>query len=73
VLPIQIPGGPELLVVVLLVLPSIIAAYLTYRTGTAAGDPRARLWAAAIGVLTVFGLVPGVVALAVYSYDRGAG
>lgn len=69
-LPIQIPGGPEILILLLLILPSLIAAYLAYRTGRAAGDPDALLWAAVIAALTGLGLFPGIVVLAAYSYTR---
>lgn len=72
-LPIQIPsvpGGPEILILVLLILPSLIAAYLAYRTGKAADDQDAILWAAVIAALTGLGLFPGVVVLGAYSYVR---
>ena len=62
-LPIQIPGGPEILILLLLVLPSLIGAYLAYRTGRAAGDPDALLWAAVVAALTGLGLFPGIDAL----------
>jgi hypothetical protein len=72
-LPIQIPsipGGPEVLILFLFVLPSLIAAYLAYRTGRAAGDQDALLWAAVIAALTGLGLFPGIIVLAAYSYVR---
>ena len=70
--PIQIPGDPEILILFLLIFPSLIAAYLAYRTGRAAGDPDALLWAAVIAALTGLGLFPGIVVLAAYSYVRRA-
>lgn len=72
-LPIQIPsvpGGPEIIILLIFVLPSLIAAYLAYRTGKSAGDPDAILWAAVIAALTGLGLFPGIVVLAAYSYVR---
>jgi hypothetical protein len=71
--PIQIPnipGGPEILILVFFILPSLITAYLAYRTGRAAGDEDALLWAAVIAALTSLGLFPGIVVLAAYSYVR---
>ena len=72
-LPLQapgIPGGPEILILILLILPAIIAGYLAYRTGKAAGDPDTILWAAVIAALTGLGLFPGALVLAAYSYVR---
>lgn len=74
-LPIQIPGipgGPEVLILFLFVVPSLIGAYLTYRTGKAAGDEDAVLWASVVAALTGLGLFPGIVVLAGYSYTRRA-
>lgn len=72
-LPIQIPGipgGPELIILLLFIVPALIAAYLAYRTGKKAGDPDALLWAAVIAALTSLGLFPGIIVLGAYSYVR---
>lgn len=67
---IQIPGGPEILILFIFIVPSLIGAYLTYRTGKAAGDQDAILWASVVAALTSLGLFPGIIVLAAYSYTR---
>lgn len=65
-----VPGGPEILILFVLVVPPLVAAYLTYQTGKAAGDQHALLWAVVIALLTGFYVLPGIIALAAYSYSR---
>lgn len=72
-LPLQfgVPGGPELLILglILLVVPFAMA-YWVYNDATRLGDDNAALWALAVGVLGFLTLVGGVLALAVYVWQR---
>jgi hypothetical protein len=70
-----LPGGPELLVVFLLVgllslvLPFVMA-YWVYNDAERRGDDDAALWAVAVGVLTITTFFGGFLALAVYIWQR---
>jgi hypothetical protein len=65
------PGGPELLIIGLLflVIPFVLA-YWVYTDAEKRGDDRAALWALAVGGLTVLTGLGGLVALAVYLWQR---
>jgi len=66
------PGGVELLVVAglfFLIIPFVLA-YWVYNDADARGDDNAALWALAVGGLTVMTFFGGLLALAVYIWDR---
>jgi hypothetical protein len=65
------PGGPELLIIglIFLVIPFVLA-YWVYTDAEKRGDDRAALWALAVGGLTVLTGLGGLVALAVYLWQR---
>jgi len=65
-----VPGGPELLLLVLLIALPFALAYWTYTDAERRGEDNAALWALAVGALTVTTLVGGFVALAVYIWQR---
>lgn len=67
-----LPGGPELLVVLVLLLLAVpfVLAYYVYTDATSRGEDNAALWAVAVGALTAATLVGGFVALAVYIWQR---
>jgi hypothetical protein len=73
-LPVQIPGlpgGPELLIVLLLAL--IIVVFVgrwVYRDAKARGSKWAWQWSVGISVLFFFGLVPGLLGLVIYLFLR---
>lgn len=77
-IPLQMPGGPELLIVVLLglfffvvsVAVSVGAAYWVYRDATRRGRDDATLWA--VGTLAgfLFAGVGGIAVLIVYLLVR---
>lgn len=75
-IPIQgpIPGGPELLVIILigllyLILPFALA-YWVYTDADRRGNDNAALWAVVVGGLTFLTFFGGVLALVVYIWDR---
>ena len=66
-----LPGGPELLLLglVLLVVPFALA-YWVYTDAERRGDDNAALWALAAGGLTYLTLFGGLLAVAVYVWQR---
>ncbi|PSP98957.1 hypothetical protein BRC89_06115 [Halobacteriales archaeon QS_4_70_19] len=75
VLPLQIPGGVELLllllaVVVLGVVLPIALGYYVYADAERRGEDNATLWAIAVGGLTAVGFVVGIVVFVVYILQR---
>lgn len=66
-----LPGGPELLIiaVILIVLPFVMA-YWVYNDAEGRGNDNAALWALAVGGLTFLTLFGGLLALAVYVWQR---
>jgi len=70
-LQVGLPGGPELLVLglVLLVVPFVLA-YWVYTDAEGRGDDRAAFWALAVGVLTIVTFFGGLLAFAVYVWQR---
>lgn len=69
-----IPGGPELLIVLIigalyLVVPFALA-YWVYTDADRRGNDNAALWALAVGGLTFLTFFGGFLALAVYIWDR---
>ena len=73
VLPFQfgIPGGPELLIVLLIgLLVPLVLGYFVYNDATDRGDDNAALWAVAVAGLTAVTFLGGLVALAIYFWQR---
>ena len=73
VLPLQfgIPGGPELLIVLLIgLLVPLVLGYFVYNDATNRGNDNAALWAVAVAGLTAVTFLGGLVALAVYFWQR---
>lgn len=71
---LQVPGGPELVIVFLLILIALVLpfvlAYWVYTDAEKRGDDNAALWALATGGLTFLTLFGGLLALAVYIWQR---
>lgn len=66
-----VPGGPELLIIFLvLLLFLILPAVWVYRDASRRGVPYAPAWALGVAALFMAGFVPGLLALAVYFYMR---
>lgn len=69
--PLQIPGGPELLIVALIfMIVPFAMAYWVYTDAERRGNDNAALWAVAVGGLTYLTFFGGFLALAVYLWDR---
>lgn len=72
-IPLQfaIPGGPEILIIGLLflVIPFVLAFWV-YNDSDKRGNENAALWAVAVGGLTFLTFFGGLLALAVYIWDR---
>lgn len=69
-----VPGGPELLILLLiglllLVVPFVMA-YWVYTDAEERGEDNAAFWALAVGALTVLTFFGGVLALVVYIWQR---
>ncbi|AZH25094.1 hypothetical protein [Haloplanus aerogenes] len=66
-----LPGGPELLIIgiILLVIPFVMA-YWVYTDAEKRGDDRAAFWALAVGGLTFLTFFGGLLALVVYVWQR---
>ncbi len=73
-IPLQLPGGPELLIVgilgVFFVILPFVLAYWVYNDAEQRGDENAALWALATGGLTFLTFFGGFLALAVYIWQR---
>jgi len=70
-LQLGIPGGPELLIVaLLLVILPFVMAYWVFNDAEERGDENAALWALAVGSLTFLTFFGGFLALAVYIWQR---
>ena len=73
VLPLQfsIPGGPELLIILLIgLLIPLVLGYFVYNDATARGDDNAALWAVVVAGLTAVTFLGGLIALAIYFWQR---
>lgn len=67
-----VPGGPELLILGLIVLIIPFGmAYWVYNDAEKRGEDNAALWALAVGGLTYLTLFGGFLALAVYIWQHG--
>lgn len=71
-IPLQfpVPGGPELVIILLIFLLPFVLAYWVYTDASKRGNDNAALWALIVGVLTLFTLFGGLIALVVYIWDR---
>jgi hypothetical protein len=65
--PLQVPGGPELLilVVVVLVVFGLVGRWV-YRDAKSRGMDWAWQWGVGVGLLFLFGLVPGLLGVLIY-------
>ena len=67
-----VPGGPELLIVLLiLVIPGVLVGRWIYRDASKRGSDWAWQWAVGIVFLFVAGLVPGLLGVIIYLLVRG--
>ena len=72
-LPLQfgVPGGPELLIILLIgLLVPLALGYFVYNDATNRGDDNAALWAVIVAGLTAVTFLGGLVALAIYFWQR---
>ena len=71
-LPLQIPGGPELLVVlvILFIVFGLVGRWV-YRDAKSRGSDRAWQWGVGIAFLFLIGLVPGLLGMLIYFSARG--
>jgi predicted exporter len=76
-LPLQfgIPGGPELLIILLIglvigLLIPLALGYFVYNDATNRGNDNAALWAVVVAGLTAVTFFGGLAALAVYFWQR---
>lgn len=72
ILQLGLPGGPELLVVLLVVLlvAGVVGRWI-YRDARARGSGWAWQWAVGIVLLFLVGLVPGLLGVVIYLLVRG--
>ena len=71
-LPLQVPGAPELLIIflVLVVAFGLIGRWV-YRDAKSRGSEWAWQWGVGIAVLFLAGLVPGLLGILIYVTVRG--
>jgi len=70
----SIPGGPEMLVLVLMALFATLfigTAVWLHRDADARGARHPTLWAIGIPLGLIFYIIPGVILLAIYLFSRG--
>lgn len=65
-----VPGGPELLVILLVLVIPLALAYYVYTDARDRGVESPALWAVVVFVLTLFTFVGGLVAFVVYLFKR---
>lgn len=65
-----IPAGPELLIIITVLLIPFLMSYWIYKDATKRGNNRAFLWAAGVFILTATTFVLGLVAFAGYFVFR---
>ncbi len=70
--PLQVPGGPELLIVVaILAIVFGLVGRWVYRDAKARGSDWAWQWGVGVGFLFLLGLVPGLLGVLIYISVRG--
>jgi hypothetical protein len=67
---VGVPGGPELIIVLLVFVVPLAMAYWVYTDATKRGNDKAALWAIGVGVLTLLTFFGGIIAFVVYLWDR---
>jgi putative flippase GtrA len=71
-LPLQVPGAPELLILLLVLVVAFgLVGRWVYRDARSRGSEWAWQWGVGIAVLSLVGLVPGLLGLVVYLVVRG--
>lgn len=65
-----VPGGPELLILLLILVIPLAVAYWVYNDARRRGVSYAPAWALGVLALLLAGFVPGLLALAAYFYVR---
>ena len=70
-LQLGIPGGPELLVIALVMVVPFVIAYWVYNDAESRGEENAALWAVVAGVTSIVATpIGGMVVVAVYIWQR---
>ncbi|WP_123623967.1 hypothetical protein [Halorubrum sp. CSM-61] len=71
-LPLQVPGGPELLILLLIlfVVFGLVGRWV-YRDAKSRGSDWAWQWGVGIALLFLAGLVPGLLGILIYVTVRG--
>ncbi|MCY4732916.1 hypothetical protein KY092_20515 [Natronomonas gomsonensis] len=70
--PLQVPGGPELLIVLLILFVAFgLVGRWVYRDAKSRGSDWAWQWGVGIALLFLAGLVPGLLGVLVYVLLRG--
>ena len=69
-LQIGIPGGPELLIIGLLVIVPFVLTYWVYTDAEKRNNDNAVLWALAVGLFTILTFFGGILLLIVYIWNR---
>ena len=70
--PLQVPGGPELLIVVaILAIVFGLVGRWVYKDAKARGSDWAWQWGVGVGFLFLLGLVPGLLGMLIYISVRG--
>lgn len=74
VIPLQVPGAPELLIILLIFVISLAiavgAAYWVYNDAKNRGDDRAVIWGLLTALGFFIGLFPGLLVIIVYFLVR---
>ncbi|PAU84297.1 hypothetical protein CK500_07670 [Halorubrum salipaludis] len=70
--PLQVPGGPELLILllILLVVFGLVGRWV-YRDAKSRGSDWAWQWGVGVALLFLAGLVPGLLGILIYVTVRG--
>jgi len=71
-LPLQVPGAPELLIVVAILAVAFgLVGRWVYRDAKSRGSDWAWQWGVGVGFLFLLGIVPGLLGMLVYISVRG--
>ena len=70
--PLQVPGGPELLIIflILAIVFGIVGRWI-YRDAKARGSEWAWQWGVGVALLFLMGIVPGLLGVLIYVTVRG--